>query len=121
MTILPLLLCSSRPLLRPLSKPARRAPVAPDLEKIVGQAYQPPLATHLGQAAQQEAAEATHSFDLAKHRFDNHLSPRVQGPARGRAQLRRHFLFGRTFRRWPARSALLSRSMMSLPAGGHVR
>lgn len=54
------------------------------LEQVVGQGDQGPVAPHLLQAAQQKAAESS-IFDLAKGRLDDHLAAGVHlGSLRGR-------------------------------------
>jgi hypothetical protein len=54
-----------------------RPPVAPNLEQIVRQTHQQPLATHLLQAPQQEATKSSLFFDLTKDRLHDHLAPGV--------------------------------------------
>src|SRR5713101_2067587 len=68
-------------------------PVAPNLEQIMGQAYQTPLATDVVEAAQQKAAETARFFDLAKYRFHDDLAPGVQCLACRRPHFRRHACF----------------------------
>ena len=55
-----------------------QAPVAPNLEQIMRQAEQTPFATDVLQATKQESAETPCFFDLAKHRFHDHLASAVQ-------------------------------------------
>ena len=54
-----------------------RVPVAPNLEQIVRQTHQQPLATTLFQAPQQEAAKSSTFFDLPKDRLHDDLAPGV--------------------------------------------
>src|SRR3989454_6457635 len=56
---------------------AENTPVAPNLEQIVRQTDQTPFAPDVLQAAQQEAAEPSRFFALAKHGFRNDLAPGV--------------------------------------------
>src|SRR6266851_7682591 len=73
---------------------AWRARVAPNLEQIMGQTYQTPLTTNVGQAAQQKPAKTTRFFDLAEHRFHDHFASGVQSTSFGSTHFCRHALFG---------------------------
>src|ERR1700747_3528277 len=55
----------------------QNTPVAPKLEQSMRQAYETPFATDGRQATQQETTETTRFFDLAKHRFHDHLASGV--------------------------------------------
>ena len=60
----------------PLTYPRADRP-APNLQEIVGQADQGPLAGDFLQATQQKLADATHALDLAEDRLDDVLARRV--------------------------------------------
>ena len=96
---------------------APNTPGAPNREQIMRQADQTPFATDVLQATQQEAAEPTRFFDLAKHGFHDDLASRVQCLPGGRPYFRRHALFCRGG--WSARLSL--RAMMPLAPRRHVR
>ena len=70
----------------------QNTPVAPNLEQSMCQADQTPFATDGRQATQQEASEPTRFFDLATHRFHDHLTSGVQCLACRRPHFRCHAL-----------------------------
>ena len=49
------------------------AGATPDLQKIVGQAYQLPLGRHFLQASQQKLADSSRGLDHAEYRLDDVL------------------------------------------------
>src|SRR6266508_49231 len=63
---------------------------AEELEQVVGQTDEPPLAADLADPAQPEASEAPHVFDLPEHGLWNCLAPSIHGPACGGLQLGPH-------------------------------
>src|SRR5262245_42881689 len=94
----------------------RAPPVAPDFEQIMGQTHETPFATDFGQPAQQEAAEPTRFFNLAKHWLHDDFASGVhRTPFRG-AHLRCHALLGRG----GCLSHLRLQDMVSLTARRHV-
>src|SRR5687767_5730947 len=92
-------------------------PVARNLEHILRQADQTPFATDGCQATQQEAAEPTCFFDLAKYRLHDDLPSRVQRLPCWRPQFRGHTLL----RRSELLRGLRLRCMEPLAPGGDVR
>ena len=93
------------------------APIAPQLEHIVGQAHQAPFPAELLHAAQQKSPETTDLFDLTKYGFHDDLAPGVQRLPCRRPYFRRHALLCRGG--WSAR--LSPRAMMPLASRRHVR
>src|SRR5271168_241917 len=89
---------------------------AEQLEQVAGCAHQFPLGLHLVQAAQAEAAEATHLLDLAEDGFDDGFAHLVNRLSRLGAQFMLHGLPGRGLVRW--RSALLRHGLIVLHATG---
>src|SRR6516162_10228735 len=61
----------------------------------MGHTHPPPCATAVGQPAQQQPAETTHCFALAKHGFHNDLTSSGQCTACRRAPFRRQALLRR--------------------------
>src|SRR6266545_3829563 len=51
----------------------QQASIAPQLEQILGQAYQAPFPAELLPAAQQKSPDTTSLFDLTTHRFHDDL------------------------------------------------
>jgi hypothetical protein len=80
---------------------------AKQLQKVVRQAYQVPLAHHISKASQQKLPKATHLFDLPENRLDYLLAFRVHLSTLPRPQLASHKSFlCQTLRNTPTRRRL---------------
>ena len=78
---------------------------AKQLQQVVAQADQSPLASDLPQPSQQKRSEFTDVLDLAKHWLDDRLALGIGGSAFDRSQLASHALLDRgIFRDAPSRS-----------------
>src|SRR5216684_7997953 len=76
-------------------RPSRRGGTDPrpkELEQIVGEADDCPLALHVAHAAQPEAPKTARLFDLPKDRLGDRLAQGIQGAPGWRLQLRAHLL-----------------------------